>query len=258
MIYKLAIVSGLAAAVLALPAQAGTQAEYQALRSWCIERDKHKEDSAWQANNYSQKYFHFHHYCLAMKDIDTIYRARNRQEVQYAISRVKDNLHYVISRYPAEYFLIPEVYALRGKAEYLGGSNFDAKLSLVRALQLDPNHVGAHITLVDLYVKMNRKAEAIKAIRAALAVAPEHKGVRRIALELGVEVPEIAAREKKLGDAPAQPEIAVVAPEINAVTDTAPTDKTTPDTRETETPKPAKPEPAIGMPGNPYCRFCTD
>lgn len=258
MIYKFAIVSSLIATAFALPAQAGTQAEYQALRNWCVERNRHQNDLAWKSAHNPQKYFHFQHYCFAMIAMDKIFRARNQQEVQYASSSVKGELGYVISHVPAEHFLMPEVYALRGMGEFLGHSNYDAEISLLRALQLDPNHVGALRTLVDLYERMNRKADAIKAIRAALAVAPEHKEVRRMAQELGLEVPEIIAREKKQIDAPSQPDMPATTAESKAATDTTAKNKATPISSETDTPKQDESKPVIGVPGNPYCRFCPD
>ncbi len=260
--YQLAIVSGLAAASLALPAHAGTQAEYQALQNWCVERDRHKDDSAWQANNNPQKYFHFQHYCSAMRAMDRINRARNRQDVQYAVGLVKGELQYVIARYPAEYFLMPEVYALRGKAEFLGGSIADAEVSLLHALQLDPTHAGAYVTLIDLYKGTNRKARAVDTVRAALAAAPGHKGLRRKAQELGVEVPEIVTQEHKLENAPAQPENPPVTPvtkEEAGSSIVAPKPEMAPIDNNIQ--KPADPEAhqtKIGTPGNPWCRFCVE
>jgi hypothetical protein len=256
--FKLAMLVGCFAIVTTPGAQAGTQADYVELQAWCVGRDKWDKDKRQYAYPNPEKYFHFHHYCGAMRAMKQFYRAPNKRESTYAISQAKGELSYIISHAAADHILMPEVYALRGKAEYLGNFNYDAELSLVRALQLDPNHVGAHITLVDLYVKMNRKADTIKAVRAALAIAPEHKGVRRIAKELGVEVPEIAAQEKRPIDAPAQPEKPAPVDETKAAADTPAKDQTAQSSNEADNPKPDETKPTIGMPGNPYCRFCPD
>lgn len=257
---KIAIVSGLVAAVLAFTAQAGTQGEYQALRSWCVERNKHKDDLAWQSANNPKNYFHFQHFCSAMRAMDKMYSARNRQEVQYSVSLVQQELGYVITHVPVEHSLMPEVYALRGKAEFFGNAISKAEVSLVRALQLDPNHVGAHITLVDLYIDTKRKDKAIEAIRAAIAVAPEHKGVRHKAKELGVDVPEIVAQEKKLEDAPAQPEKPVIStvPKVEAEPTVAtPQPAMAPAENETEKASTQGAQQTKGgTANNPWCRFC--
>lgn len=67
--------------------------------------------------------------------------------------------------------------------------DFDASVAdIERTLALEPRHFGALSGLGQIYLAMNKKALALKALTAALAVDPHLQGVRERAEELKKEV----------------------------------------------------------------------
>lgn len=256
--------------------QAGTQADYRALQEWCVGRNNLKPGQDYPN---PEKYFHFQHYCFAMTFMDKIYSAKDTTSRNFNSSEAQNNIKYIIDRVPETHFLLPELYAMRGQAQALIKQNSQAELSLLKALQLDPGHIGAYSTLALLYRDTKRDAKAAEIVEAGLKVNPEHKGLRRLAKNLGIKLEPIAidGAQPKTVTAPADPSRgkpatpAAPAPDQTAKTpapaspagtqteakpvtqDMAPaaTEKTSPTI---VPPAPVK----IGSPTNPWCRFCTE
>lgn len=179
----------LAAVGLSAQAYAGTEADYQALRSWCVQRDAHHNDAAWQSANSPIKYFHYHHYCNAMRLENRLITPRDARERSAVISDMFDNLSYVIKSVQEPHFLLPEVYALRGRALYVGKRYAEAETDFLNALQRDPKHARAAAYLATLYMDTNRRPQAVEVVRASLAQSPGDYRLRQLGKELKIELP---------------------------------------------------------------------
>lgn len=181
--------AALAAAGLSAQAYSGTEADYQALRSWCVQRSAHQNDAAWQAANSPLKYFHFHHYCFAMKVENKLIAPRDAAERKGVVDEIVGQISYVVSHVQPDHFLLPEAYALRGRALYVGKRNVEAESDLLHALQLDPRHTRAAAQLAMLYMNTNRRSDAANVVRATLELMPGDYRLRQLAKELKIEQP---------------------------------------------------------------------
>lgn len=225
--------------------------DYQALKLWCIERENKDQHAGVRkpATPSRQDHTHFHHYCYALNALNKAYVARNEMDRRYQLEQVIGETNYVLTNVAAGHPLLPEVHTLRGQAYSLGHKTADAERELLKALQMDPSHLDAHITLARLYSDTKRKDKAIEVVRSGLALAPDNKTLRRIGEKLGVELP--SPEEKP----------AAVAPDAAAAAsnEPAPVGAVLPKV------DPAQPESdvslidiPIGSPTNPWCRFCPD
>lgn len=263
------------------PALAGTQADYQALRDWCVGRDKWTAEGRKTDYPHPPEYFHFHHYCGAMQSMRALYAARDSTRRRAAADSVVGEVSYLIGHVPESHFLMPDAYAIRGQAQAMVNRNVEAETSLLKALELDPRHGGAYSTLANLYMDTNRKARAIQTVEAGLAVDPDRKSLKLLAEKLGVKTAPPSAKATFVDPAtpdserakseplsvskspPAAGEPRNVAPEAA----NAP-DKPAPPTAPNEPVKPPKLAPdAVGHPPgvpktgasqNPSCRFCPE
>lgn len=177
-----------AALVVSTCASAGTESDYRALRSWCVQRNAHQNDAAWKAAHNDQRYMHFQHYCLAMISEGMLISPSSGQG-KNALGSVLGETSYVISHVPDSHFLMPEVYAMRGRALFLGKRHAEAEKELNHALRLDPSHSGALGYLASLYIETNRKGKAVDLVRAGLALAPDNKRLRQLGKELKIDLP---------------------------------------------------------------------
>jgi tetratricopeptide (TPR) repeat protein len=231
-------------------AAAGTEADYQALRSWCVQRTANHDNAAWQAANNPQRYFHFHHYCFAMQWENKLISAANQKDRVAAANTIINETSYVIRHVPRTHFLIPEVYALRGRAYHSSRRSIEAESDLLVALHLDPRHVRAAMLLVSLYRSSDRRGKAEEVVKAALAASPGDPRLRKMGQDLGVALPPVPARTPAA--APSPPAAAADAvpeqPDAAAVQDTAdPRSATTTGEGEAE---------AAEEGGASACRFC--
>ncbi|MCK6408354.1 tetratricopeptide repeat protein [Thauera sp.] len=168
---------------------AGTEADYQTLRAWCVQRTANQDNAAWQAANNPQKYFHFQHFCFAMQWENKLITAANQKDRVAAANTIINETSYVIRHVPRTHPLIPEVHALRGRAYDVSRRHVEAESDLLSALQLDPRHARAAVQLATLYVKTDRRDKAAEVVRAALSGSPGDFRLRKMGEDLGVKLP---------------------------------------------------------------------
>ncbi len=240
----------LAATHLPVAALADSQTDYQALKLWCIERDKWTQEGRTRAMTMPTPthYYHFHHYCAAVSALNKSHVVRNEVDRRYQLERVIGESNYVLTHVAANNPLLPEVHALRGQALLVGHKSADAERELLKALELDPKHLDAHITLARLYSDTKRKDKEIETVRSGLALAPGNRTLRRMGEKLGVELP--SPEEKPAAAVPDAPA---------AGNEPAPVGAALPNVEPAQSESGVSPiDIPIGSPTNPWCRFCSD
>lgn len=258
------------------PSYAGTQAEYQALQQWCAGRIKWTAEGRKTDYPNPKEYFHFHHYCGALEAMDRLYATLDPKKQRYEAGLVVGETGYVIGHVAENHFLMPEMYALRGRALMLVKQTSEAEISLNKALQLDPRHVGAYVSLANLYLETNRKVRATEATKAGLALDSQNKSLLRLAKKLDIKLDEFQVKKEQPSAAINPDEIKQPAVDVEPkqssekpaaiATPSAPPSQTPAiqvvDEKSTKDDKKANNFDSAptkgGTPKNPWCRFCPD
>ena len=229
-------------------------AEYASLPPYCKEKVEKTDSVAnkiWSDKFGKDNWLDMHHYCYGLSYlINRHYRARTTQDRAWMLGEAVSNISYTIKGATPGFTLLPEMHFNRGKALRLLGRGPEAISDWSKAKTLDPEYVAAYTALADYYAEIKQQGKALEMISEGLRQVPTSKGLQRRYQELGGKLRFPQPYERPVEQNAAS--------ETKAATDTPATDKTNPDTKATETPKPAETKPVIGMPGNPYCRFCPD
>jgi len=203
---------------------------------------------------------HGHHLCQGLNLINRYYKATSAYDRKYYLGASLPEFGYMITHAEPTSSLMPEVYLGRGTALWKLGRNSEAIKDLLKALELNPKYPRTYATLVEFYMEKKLKAKALDTLTEGLKHIPDSKMLQRRYVELGGKKPfpdpyqPVATEEPatvKSGDdaAPVKPAEAANKKETG----------TQPVPREAETDSaPSTPQPVIGTPNNPWCRFCPD
>ena len=229
-------------------------AELATLPPYCKVKANHTtgaENMMWSDKFGADNWIHMHHYCYGLNYlINRYYKERTKEDKSFMLSEAVNNFDYVIEHTKPGFILLPEVHYNRGKALRLLGRAPEALSDWLEAIRLNPMYVPGYLTIADYYVELKQRGKALQTVSEGLRYVPASTGLQQRYQELGGKLPFPEPYQR-----PAEQKAVA---EIKAATDAPATENATPDTKETETLKPAESKPAIGMPGNPYCRFCTD
>ncbi len=245
----------LAATCLPTAALAASENDYLALKIWCIERDKLAREGRSNEVISHANYAHFHHYCAAMNAMNKANVTRGKEDRRYQLGLVMSESSYVLSHSAADHPLLPAVYTLRAQSLISANKPADAERELRKALQMDPTQMEALLTLARLYSDTGRKDNAVKTVRAGLAIAPGNKSLRRLGAQLAMELPPFEEAATEAAPTPPQPPSDKAAEPAGSPTPNS--DVKSGDPVNPETGVPAV-ETNIGSPTNPWCRFCPD
>lgn len=235
--------------MVAVSAQAGTPEQYQALNNWCLFNYNVKGPKTAAMPQQPSDAVHFHHYCGGLEAVNRMSTGGVRYNSYGDYGMAQKEFGYVLANTPPNNYLIPEVHAALGRAHYLRRSFGEAAASMNKAIELDPRHSAVYVLLADMFIEMKRPDEARKLVQRAIEQAPINKGLRRLAKQLDVTIPEQPA--------PPPPQVAVdtTGAPAEAVAASSSPGAALPG-RQAQQPYMAPVE--IGSPTNPWCRFCTD
>lgn len=234
--------------------------EFSKLPPYCkIRLTKNSSDAEFKAlhSSLGPDYIHMHHYCAGLNVMNYYYRTTGAAGKKTVLREAINQFSYMVDKAKPTWVLMPEIYANRGQAYLLGGNFGQGIADLNKAISINPRLLKPYVALADHYTRHKQPQNAMGIISEGLRYNPEHKGLQRRYLELGGKKPfpepyvETATGEKpqieRQDSAPVSQSDAV----SDTPTQTVATPAPEPDTEQNTAPK-------IGVPGNPYCRFCPD
>jgi len=225
--------------------------EMQALPTYCAVKFNSKMDSPeWQAwrSQLGPKFNDIHHYCAGLNFLNRYYRAP-LFEKSGMLQGAKRNFEYMINAADSEFSLRGDIYLNHGITMNLMGQTGLAIKDLQQAIEINPKLAKAYLELISLYKNNKQSKQAMDTAVAGLKQIPDSKALQRNYLELGGKqpFPEPAVAAVEPQAVKAGP-VEVEAKPASPVAGEHPAAPTPTDAVETK--------PAIGAPGNPYCRFC--
>ena len=188
----------------------------------------------------------FHHYCNALNWVNRYWGARSAKDRGYALQRAMDNFNYMVNTEKPDFALRAELYSNRGEVFKLMGKPGEAAKDFSHALSINPRLLKPYLQIADMHVAGKSTTRALETVTEGLRHLPDSKALQRRYRELGGKKP---FPQPIVTQAPE-----TVTPEAAAVTQVPETAVATPSAPEPM--KAAEPQPAIGTPNNPYCRFC--
>jgi tetratricopeptide (TPR) repeat protein len=205
-----------------------------------------------------------HHYCDGLKAMIRV--DYGNSDGRYWLEQAIQSFQSVTSEWERDgqgCSVRPEAYTKLGNA-LRRQNRFAGPIAITdykKALQLQKDYLPAYYALSDVYIQLGEKKEALGVVENGLRYYPDSKGLLR--------------RFKQLGGKTPPPPIAANAPPSTAATSqaasgtpqgqTGSTERSSPPSPNASTgsgsPAPGQPsgtpqDTKIGIPGDPYCRFC--
>ena len=190
-----------------------------------------------------------HHYCDGLKSM--IRADKFNKESGYWLTQGIQSFNSVVQGgWWKNCPLQAEAYVNLGNAYLRQGTRQNipspkAAESFMKALEVQPDYLPAYYALSDYYVRLGDKKKALNTAEEGLRYAPDSAGLLRRFKALGGTTPptphHVTAKPMEQQDSPVKP------------TPVESVESATPHPKE----EPAQvPEPKIGSPTNPWCRFC--
>ena len=193
---------------------------------------------------------HIHHYCFGLNFINRYKRSfGNKIDQQFYFQSAVGEFEYMFTHSSSTFWMRPEMHVQKGKLLAAAKRNVEAVNEFEKALQVNPNYVEAYAVLSDLYKNTGQQSKSITAVEQALQLAPNNKSLQRRYNQLTGKVftPPPPSVEQ-VAQIPPTPPPVVQAAATSGVSLTI----TQPVPASSSVVVPEK----IGIPTNPYCRFC--
>ena len=199
------------------------------------------------------------HTCYGINRLNRYYRSRSAGERKYHLQTALDDFNYSVSHLPQNFPLMPEILYYRGVTLKLQGTIALAMADWQKSIGLDKHYVRSIQELADLFAKnLDKPEKALEVVTEGLRDNPNVKSLQKRYTRYGGKLPypepRVAAKEVP-AEAPA-----VQAGPDNGHKDGDPADVAKSDaTNATQVPAKTQdvaPPHVIGVPGDPWCRFC--
>ncbi len=197
-------------------------------------------------------YIDVHHFCAALNFMNRYWGTSNPRDRGFYLQSALNNYDYMVKAEKPDFALRAELYSNRGEVFKLMGRPGEAAKDFNHALSINPRLLRPYLQIADMHVAGKSTTRALETVTEGLRQLPDSKALQRRYLELGGKKPfpePIAAQVPE-----------TVTPQAAAVTQVPETvvepgsDHAAPSVSEPT--KATEPQPVIGTPNNPYCRFC--
>lgn len=192
-------------------------------------------------------WLHIHHYCFALNFSNRYYRDYgNRMAQADDLKQAVNNYDYMLEHATPDFWMRAEIGTQKARILAAAKRSADAIGALEVALKANPDYAPAYAVLSDVYRDTGQKAKALASVEQGLQHAPLDKPLQRRYRQLAGKafVPPANAGQAQPKQAP------------DASTKAAATPGDAAAARPTAEVAPAQVPDKIGVPGNPYCRFC--
>lgn len=250
--------SGVPAGYQAYP----TDAELSSLPAFCKVKLRHHFDTpeykSLQAS-LGPDFEHVHHYCAGLNFNNRYYRSIDIDDKKFYLQSALGEFAYMTSHAKPEFSLMPEIYLNQAITYSLMKNMGNAIASLEKAISLNPRLTRAYIMLADYEIELKMGSKALSTVTEGLRQTPNSKPLQKRYVSLGGKLPfpEPYQKPEEQESIAAEKGVAKEADIPDATHDQAQSGE--PSTQGGSGATPTVDEvPAIGMPGNPWCRFCPD
>ncbi len=189
-------------------------------------------------------WLHIHHYCFGLNFANRYYRDYgNRQAQADDFKEAINNYDYVLDHATSDFWMRAEIGTQKARLLAAVKNNAGAIGALDVALKANPDYAPAYALQSDIYRDMGQKSKALDSVEQGLQRAPLDKSLQR--------------RYKRLAGKAFVPPVSAESASPKKTSDVAPDTATTSSSTEDGSESVSQPAPGkIGVPGNPYCRFC--
>jgi tetratricopeptide (TPR) repeat protein len=205
---------------------------------------------------------HFQHYCHGLKSNIRAARATNQRDRIFELKAAVTEFQYVLihTQPIPKYFPYLAMVRVDLGRTYVKLDNLsEAITQFMKASILKADYNTAYLDLIDTYLKLGNRDEALKVAREGLAHIPNSKALQRHYRELGGKLPyptpvkSSVTNDTELNNSPSTPAASSSKGKSPEIPDNSVSTKDNPTTQDQDS---HYQEPKIGSPTNPWCRFC--
>lgn len=199
-------------------------------------------------------WLHIHHYCFALNFTNRYYKYYDKNERRTFLKDALGNYDYMFSHATPNFWMRPEIHTQKAMLLAAAKQYAAAINDLQQALKDNPNYAPAYATLSDIYADLGQKQKSVAAVEQGLQHVPDAVPLQRRYKQLTGKtfVPPTSAEQVVQSPNPLSAGVVTPAHQEEVQNRSAAPANSGP----TATSAPADTPEKIGVPGNPYCRFC--
>lgn len=201
-------------------------------------------------------FVHVHHFCQGLNLVNRYYRSSIDYDRKFYLRNSLTEFGYLITHAAPSFSLMPEAYMNRGGAQFKLGNSSEAMADIQKAIGLNPRLPKAYTLLAEFFMGMKRQDKALGTITEGLRNVPGSKMLQRLYIELGGKQPFPDPYEQVTNEVQS---VSLETQPADSKNDAINSDDGASSIAESQSQdQQNKAEQQIGMPGNPWCRFCPD